>query len=88
MRYAADMSKVAARHPGGRDKIRSTVDAKVPQAVGNSSESMEELMEGVNGSLLDCPRAGPGQGRHIFADPDPDPEGQGQANAGPGPDPP
>ena len=37
---------------------------------------------------LDCPRAGPGQGRHIFADPDPDPEGQGQANAGPGPDPP
>ena len=37
---------------------------------------------------VDCPRAGPGQGRHIFADPDPDPEGQGQANAGPGPDPP
>ena len=38
--------------------------------------------------LLDCPRAGPGQGRHFFADPDPDPQGQGQANAGPGPDPP
>ncbi len=34
MRYAADISKVAARQPGGRDKIRSTVEAKVPQAVG------------------------------------------------------
>ncbi len=45
------------------------------------------LLIGSNTTLLDCPRAGPGQGRHFFADPDPDPRGQGQPYAGPGPDP-
>lgn len=49
MRYAAEISNVAARQPGGRDKIRSTVEEKVPQAVGKSSELMKELMEGVEG---------------------------------------
>ena len=49
IRYAAKISKVAARQPSGRNKIREAVEEKVPQAVGKSSELIKELTEGILG---------------------------------------
>lgn len=45
MRYADEMSNVAALQPAGSDRTREEVMSKVPQAVGKSSESIWELME-------------------------------------------
>ena len=47
-RYAAEMSNVAARAPGGKSRMTRLVCSKVPQAVGKSSESMKEFTEGVS----------------------------------------
>ena len=50
MRYAAEMSNVAARQPGGRASIRLAVEVKVPHAVGKSSEQISEFIDGRRGS--------------------------------------
>jgi hypothetical protein len=46
------MSKVAARQPGGRERIRAEVLSNVPQAVGKSSALIAALTERKLGSPL------------------------------------
>ena len=50
MQYVADMSNVAAKQPGGRERTRAMVWSKEPQAVGKLSESIPRLTNGVVGS--------------------------------------
>ena len=45
MRYAAEMSNVAAMQPSGNERISEEVMSNVPQAVGKSSELICELMD-------------------------------------------
>ena len=49
MWYVVDMSNVAAKQPGGRERTRAMVSLKEPQAVGKSSESTPRLTNGVVG---------------------------------------
>ena len=49
-RYADEMSNVAAKQPGGNERIRSRVLEKVPYSVGKSSELMPAFTDAINGS--------------------------------------
>jgi hypothetical protein len=59
--YAADMSKVAATQPGGRERMSFAVLWKVPHNVGKSLEfisaltdMMEGLFLGIDMSWMSC----------------------------------
>jgi len=51
-RYAADMLKVAATQPGGREKMSSAVLSKEPQDIGKLSEFTPAFTDMILGSFL------------------------------------